>query len=101
MTKHLVAVSAIALMAASTAYAAGGQKLSKAECDTLWMQANPGGAATIDETQAKGYVTDFTAANPDNDGTLDKAEFAKACKMGLVSGAASSGAGAGTSGSQQ
>lgn len=99
MTKPLVAVSAIAIMAAATtAYAAGGQKLSAAECDALWMQANPSSAATIDEPQAKGFVTDFKAANPDNDGTIDKAEFAKACKMGLVSGSASSGAGAGASG---
>ena len=97
MKMYLVAASAVALMTATTAYA-GGQKLSQAECDSLWMQANPSGAATIDETQAKGVVTDFKAANPDNDGTIDKAEFAKACKMGLVSGSASSGEGTGASG---
>jgi len=97
MTKYLFAVSAIALMTASSALA-GGQKLSQADCDALWMQANPSNAATIDETQAKGYVTDFKAANPDNDGTIDKAEFAKACSTGLVSGSASTGAGAGGAG---
>lgn len=97
MTTKLIAISALALVAATGAYAAG-EQLSQAECDALWLQANPGGAATIDETQAKGYVTDFTAANPDNDGTLDKAEFSKACDMGLVSGSASTGAGSGASG---
>lgn len=97
MTRYLVATSAIALMTATGALAAG-QKLSQAECDALWMQANPSNAATIDETQAKGYVTDFKAANPDNDGTIDKAEFTKACNNGLVSGSASSGAGSGASG---
>lgn len=97
MTRYLVATSAIALMTATGALAAG-QKLSQAECDALWMQANPSNAATIDETQAKGYVTDFKAANPDNDGTIDKAEFTKACNKGLVSGSASSGAGSGASG---
>jgi Ca2+-binding EF-hand superfamily protein len=97
MTKYLFAASAIALMTASGALAAG-EKLSQAECDALWMQANPSNAATIDETQAKGYVTDFKAANPDNDGTIDKAEFTKACNNGLVTGAASSGAGSGASG---
>lgn len=97
MTKYLCAVSAIAIMAASNAFAAG-QKLSQAECDALWMQANPSNAATINETQAMGYVTDFKAANPDNDGTIDKAEFTKACNNGLVSGSASSGAGTGSSG---
>ncbi|MGE0023757.1 MAG: hypothetical protein AB7S70_09030 [Hyphomicrobium sp.] len=97
MTRIVIAASAIALMTASGALA-GGQKLSQAECDALWMQANPSNAATIDETQAKGYVTDFKAANPDNDGTIDKAEFAKACSSGLVSGSASTGAGAGGAG---
>lgn len=97
MTRYLVAASAIALMTATGALAAG-QKLSQAECDALWMQANPSNATMIDETQAKGYVTDFKAANPDNDGTIDKAEFTKACNKGLVSGSASSGAGSGASG---
>lgn len=106
MTKHFIAASAIAILAATTAYAGdpaakaagSGQKLTQAECDSLWMQANPSGGATISEAQAKGFVTDFKAANPDNDGTIDKAEFAKACGNGLVSGSASSGAGAGTTG---
>lgn len=97
MIKHLFVIPALAILTASGANAAG-QKLSQAECNVLWMQANPGNAATINETQAKGYVTDFKAANPDNDGTLDKAEFIKACNMGLVSGSASSGASPGASG---
>ena len=96
MTRYLVTASAIVLMTSSAL--AAGQKLSKAECEALWMQANPSNAATINEAQAKGFVTDFKAANPDNDGTIDKAEFTKACNKGLVSGSASSGAGAGTSG---
>lgn len=97
MIKHLFAILALAIVTASGAIAAG-QKLSQAECDALWMQANPTNAATINEAQAKGFVTDFKAANPDKDGTLDKAEFAKACKMGLVSGSASSGSSSGASG---
>ena len=98
MKKFIFAVTAISVMTASGALAAE-QKLSQAECDALWMQANPSNAATISEAQAKGYVSDFKAANPDNDGSLDKAEFTKACNTGLVSGSASSGSGAGTSGS--
>jgi hypothetical protein len=100
MKKHLITVSAFALMAAGAAYAAEpSQKLSQAECDSLWMQANPSNTATISEAQAKPYVSDFKAANPDGDGTLDKAEFAKACSSGLVIGSASSGASSGESGS--
>ena len=97
MKRYVFAASAIALMTAGGAHAAG-QKLSQAECDALWIQANPSNAATIDEMQAKGFLTDFKAANPDNDGTIDKAEFTKACGSGLVSGSASTGAGTGASG---
>ena len=57
------------IFAASTAFGAhaAGTKLTQAECDTLWNQANPSGAATITQAQAQPYVTDFKAANPDGD----------------------------------
>ena len=53
------------VFAASTAFGAhaAGTKLTQAECDTLWNQANPSGAATITQAQAQPYVTDFKAAN--------------------------------------
>lgn len=79
------------------AYAAGTQ-LSQAECDTVWGQANAGGAATINQSQAQPYVTDF-AADADHDGSLTKAEFLSACKSGLVKSSASTGAATGESGS--
>lgn len=103
--KHVMIASALALISAtavnaqSTAKPGGAMKLSQAECDTLWGQANPGNAATISQSQAQPYVTDFKRANPDNDGSLDKAEFTKACGMGLVkSGGSSSGTSSGSSG---
>ena len=70
--------------------------MSQSECDALWKQANPSGAATMTESQAQPYVSDFKAANPDTDGTLDQTEFSKACQQGLVKSAAS---GASTAGS--
>ena len=70
-------------------------KLTQVECDTLWNQANPSGAATITQAQAQPYVTDFKAANLDGDSTLDQKEFAAACKNGLVKGTGSSGAATG------
>jgi hypothetical protein len=73
-------------------------QLSKAECDSLWNQVNPSGAATITESQAQPYITDFAAANPDGDGTLDSNEFFQACSNGLVQSSAASGAGTGESG---
>ena len=65
--------------AATTTGTTGG-----ADCEAAWTKANPSNAATITEAQAQQYVADVKAANPDNDGTLDKAEFTKACDSGLV-----------------
>ena len=62
----------------------GAMKLSAAQCSTLWEKVNTSGAATIDASQAQGYVTNFKAADPDNDGTLSKTEFQAACAKGLV-----------------
>ena len=57
---------------------------AQADCEAAWKKANPTNAATITEAQAQPYVADVKAANPDNDGTLDKTEFTKACDSGLV-----------------
>ena len=65
--------------------------MSQSDCDALWKQANPGGAATITEAQAQPYVSDFKAANLDGDGTLDQTEFSTACHQGLVKSAAAGG----------
>lgn len=103
--KHLIIASALALVSATAVNAQSPKpadaatKLSQAECESLWGQANPSNAATISQSQAQPYVTDFKAANPDGDGTLDKNEFSKACSMGLVKGSASTGASSGSSGS--
>ena len=101
MSKNSLSFAAILIVASSaTAFAADpAQKLSQAECDSLWMQANPSNSSTISEAQDRSYVSDFKAANPDNDGSLDKSEFSKACNAGLVKGSSSSGAGAGDAGS--
>jgi hypothetical protein len=92
--KVILLAGAIAASTAFGAYAAGAQ-LSQAECDTLWIQANPSGAATITKSQAQPYVTDFKAADPNGDGSLDQKEFSAACQSGLVKGAGSSGAATG------
>ena len=94
-----------AVLAAGTSLAAyaqtdpaqGEMKLSAAECASLWNQASPDGGP-ITESQAAAFVTDFKAANPDGDTTIEKAEFSKACDSGLVKSGASSGAGSGEGG---
>jgi hypothetical protein len=68
----------------AASFAATAAPLSQTECNTLWNQVNPSGAATITQTQSQPYVTDFKAADPDNDGTLTKSEFSSACKSGYV-----------------
>ena len=83
------------LCVALAAGAAAQTKMSQSECDALWKQANPSGAATVTESQAQPYVSDFKAANPDGDGTLDQTEFSKACQQGLVKSAAAGGQPAG------
>ena len=92
--KAILLAGAFAASTAFGAYAAGTQ-LSQAECDSLWNQANPSGAASITQAQAQPYVTNFKAANPDGDNSLDRNEFSAACKSGLVKGTSSTGAGTG------
>jgi len=93
------------MLAAATSLAAYAQtdpaqsavKLSSAECASLWNQASPDGGP-ITESQAAAYVTNFKAANPDGDTTIEKAEFSKACASGLVKSGGSSGASSGEAG---
>jgi hypothetical protein len=100
--KRIVLAGILAAGASLGAYAQtdpapGTMKLSAAECASLWNQASPDGGP-ITESQAAAYVTDFKAANPDGDTTLEKAEFSKACDSGLVKSGASSGASSGEGG---
>jgi len=84
---------------AALAASNGNVKLSAAQCSTLWEKVNASGAATIDASQAQGYVTNFKAADHDSDGTLTKTEFQAACAKGLVQDSANTGAASGTTGS--
>lgn len=100
--KRILLVGLMCAGASVAAYAQAEQgttKLSAAECASLWSQASPNGSP-ISEKQAAAYVTDFKAANPDGDKTLEKAEFTKACDSGLVKGGASSGASSGEMGTE-
>jgi hypothetical protein len=73
-------------------------KLSQSECTNLWQQANPGNSPGLTEDQSKGYVSNFKAANPDGDTTIDQNEWMSACNKGLITNTSSSGASSGTSG---
>lgn len=80
----------------------GRKRGHEAQCSTVLDSLGKGehtGGSTIDASQAQGYVTNFKAADPDSDGTLTKAEFQAACANGMVQDLASSGAAAGSEGS--
>ena len=74
-------------------------KLSRNECMNLWQQAGGSSSSRLSEAQVKPYVTDFKAANPDGDTTIEQNEFMAACNKGLVKSSSASGASSGTSGS--
>jgi hypothetical protein len=108
--KHIIIATAAFCLGATAAYAqtatppnpsaaGGATKLSQSECTNLWQKANKGGAAGLTQAQAAPYVTDFKAANPDGDTTIDQNEWMSACNKGLVKSSSSSGAASGTSGS--
>jgi hypothetical protein len=76
-----------------------GTKLSQSECSGLWQQANPSNASKLTEAQVAPYITNFKAANPDGDTTIEHDEWVAACNKGLVKSSSSSGASSGESGS--
>lgn len=84
----------------STGAAAGGSamKLSQSECTDLWQRAG-GSASGLTQEQAKPHVSNFKAANPDGDTTIDQNEWMTACNKGLVKSTAASGASTGAAGS--
>ncbi len=75
-----------------------GMKMSQSECTNLWQQANPSNSKGLTASQAKGYVSNFKAANPDGDATIDQTEWMSACNKGLITNTSSSGASSGASG---
>ena len=87
--------------AAGSSSGSSSMKMTSAECNTLWQQAHGSSAGSmgLTEAQAKNFVTDFKAANPDGDSTIDQNEWTAACNKGLVKSSSSTGSSTGTSGS--
>lgn len=97
--RHVLVATAFALAAATGAYGMEGQQVSQAECDSLWLQANPTNAEKLSESAASAYIADVKAANPDGDTTIEKDEFDYACAQGMIkSSAATTGASEGAMG---
>jgi hypothetical protein len=69
--------------------------LSEADCVAAWHDAAGEeltrfhrGHESLLPVNARGIVTNFQQADTDNDGSVSRAEFTQACKLGLVSGGA-------------
>ena len=90
----LMAGSAFAQTA--TAPKSGTTKMSQSDCTAAWNRLDTAKLGSVSQAQAQGVVTDFKAADTNNDGKLTQSEFMAACDKGLVtasSGTASGGRG--------
>ena len=98
--KSAVFASLIILFGAGSAFAADtnagtagrpGGVLSEADCTAAW-QTVAGEESTrfhrghngLSPALAKGIITNFQQADTNNDGSVSRAEFTQACKLGLV-----------------
>ena len=108
MTRIFKSVSAAVLFGAlfavpamaQTPPASGAMKLSQAQCAAIWSKIGKGAkSGSVSETVAQPYLTDFKAVDTNKDGKLSQAEFNAACDKGLVRDTATTGTGAGTTGS--
>jgi hypothetical protein len=57
--------------------------LNHARCTKVWNKAVPSGD-TLARADAGPYIVNWHQADPDNDSTIDKKEFFRACSLGLV-----------------
>jgi hypothetical protein len=98
MVAGLVATTALALAVpalaqTSTVPKGGATKMSKAECTAAWTKLDASKSGSVSQSQAQGVVTDFKAADTNNDGKLSQTEFLAACDKGLVIASAVPGSG--------
>src|SRR5438477_310466 len=82
-----------ALAQTTTTPKSGATKMSRADCSAAWNKLGAPKSGSVTESQAQGVVTDFKAADTNNDGKLTQAEFMAACNKGLVTASAPTGSG--------
>jgi hypothetical protein len=88
-----LAIAVPALAQTTTAPKSGTTKMSKADCTAAWTKLDAAKSGSVSQSQALGVVTDFKAADANNDGKLTQAEFSAACDKGLVTASAATGSG--------
>ena len=93
----LAAAAALAIampaLAQTTMPKSGGSKMSRADCTAAWTKLDASKSGSVSQTQAQGVVTDFKAADSNNDGKLTQTEFLAACDKGLVTASVATGSG--------
>ena len=95
-----LAIAMPALAQTTTAPTSGAAKMSQADCTAAWTKLDASKSGSVSQSQAQGTVTDFKAADTNNDGKLSQAEFQAACDKGLVTASASGTGGRGMTGSE-
>jgi len=109
MTRFIVASGIAVLLGIGSALAqapgankspepGGVMRMSEAECQAVWSHADASHAGSLTQAQAQPYISDFKAADTNNDGKLTSSEFLAACSKGLVHSSATTGSGSGTTG---
>lgn len=96
MIISLAAAAALALAVpalAQTNAPSGATKMSQSDCTSAWTKLDASKSGNVSQTQAQGTVTDFKAADTNNDGKLTQTEFMTACDKGLVTASAQTGSG--------
>ena len=98
LTSVIILLGAGSAFAADTDAGTAGRPsavLSEPDCVTAWHNAAGDeltrfhrGHESLLPVNARGIVTNFQQADTDNNGSVSRAEFTQACKLGLVSGSA-------------
>ena len=88
----LAAAAALALAMPALAQTTA-PKMSQADCTAAWTKLDASKTGSVSESQAQGVVTDFKAADTNNDGKLTQTEFTTACDKGLVTASSATGTG--------
>jgi hypothetical protein len=89
----LVALAVPALAQSTIAPKSDATKMSQADCTAAWSKADTAKSGNLSESQARGIVTDFKAADTNKDGKLSRTEFTAACDKGLVTASGATGSG--------
>jgi len=104
LTTGAILFFGIATATAQTTGTTGGstnatQKMTQAECQSVWSKADASSAGSLTQGQAQSYLSNFSSADTNKDSKLSSAEFLAACQQGMVKDTATTGAGSGASGS--